>query len=682
MNVFRCARFKRYGKYCAFAHMDVGPDGKPVESSARCALKGRPRDEYRLIPEHDSSTGQVIYQRDFRLNNPLIVGASILWESLSHHDTGLTFFPDLKVSKRTGRKTGRRPEDKDMHPLYSLEEINEPVATSISEQTALVPFGSGDNLSFSATGYRTQKTRGIQRIETCFPGIYGIFEPAQGMVTPKCIIDQYGRIPNWQNFTNIPSPNVPRAWSLILVNSNQSQIEAHCIKWFGRSKLAVVMVEILLAIKNGAYVPLALALRNNGVPEQVVDGFLRDTNVASKPRRELNLFKYFRYYKYLKTIPPAKSLVFRANLVNYLLNNDALSNVDPTKPDTYLKDGTPAFSHGRRYWWLLLIIKDAMKVETVHGRKVRILNPARAPSWLDAMIDTYMSDREMEPEIEIPSAPFVRLMDIVGDFDKSREKDPDRWARKARVFTGIARAGKRWTLPEIRVAWHEFTRAFDGKSPYRFWEWVESVKTATDEQAKKKMLISQSAVTNLVLETAPERAFAHHLLLAMKSRNSFMVEEPHPYGRWMQMHPKGVNLFKEGSTTQVDHRDIFWKEYMRVKRGRMASILFGKAKRQLMLANPAQAAMLIAEARDEAAEDLMFGDAVDRDDIGVFGSGRARVIEADGVEAMLPRSSNPETDDVNFDDAEPNEHLHVDEAAKSDTNKSDAEDEKGGEDVG
>ena len=619
MNVYRCARFKLRNQYCAFLKLSLDKDGKIEEWCARCWLKGRPEDDYRLYPEFEKSTGRIIYNKT-NWASPYNFGPNVVWESTTAHEAGWALDLGTKLKGR-----GIRPEEFNMHPEYTIKNVNEPLLKGISSATTLIPFGHGESLSFSSIGWAEQEIRGLDRVDKCNFAIYGPYDRTEGMVMPKFLKDYCGDIPGWINYTTIP-PSKKRAYTFFVANASNKQIVEHCVKWFGKSETAVRIAEMLVAMRQGEYINLWDALENNRVPRRMISAFMRDTNVRTNSlHRDISLQKFWLYYKFLKSLPYEKGFALRCNLLNYLLNDPKLVNMDVDMPDTSFKNGQMAFSPRLRYWWLLLIIKDAWK----EGKRKRpLLNSATIPDWVGKMLDAKYAEVEGDEK----NPPVISILEVLSDIEEAKPNKSQHWRRRIKIFSLIVRAGQRWTMPEVRSAWIHFCRAYDARSPERFWAWVEAVRLATPDQLNH-LLIEPTEIT-------PERAFALHLLESRRDRNSFEVREPKLAARWGEITPKVRRTSEEG-VIKGDPQDMFWGELKKafIRQGKRGEDMFAKFEEQFAQIDPEHAKLLLADFRGEIAEDENLGTVVDKADVGKW----VRIVDIDGIEDA--NESGKEDDD-------------------------------------
>jgi hypothetical protein len=665
MNVNRCAGFKKHGLHCAFLIMPKDENGKPQEDSAKCALHCSPVDDYRLYPEHDSATGKVIHNRtDWTMPEPWRVGPNVLYESLSPHETGMTY--SFRSSKC------RIPEDDFMHPSYSLQNVNEPFLDSIGDNTIITPFGEGANLSLSTIGWKEQEVRGIESVSKCYHAIYGYYNALTQMVEPRCIREHIGDIPGWINYTNVP-PRKKVNYTFFLEYANKEQIVDWAIKWFGTTTVAVRIAEIMLYVKTSReYINIRDALINNGIKIRVVKAFLMNTNMNIKKADKLNIHTYFMYYKFLKSLKRPESFIWRANLINFLMNNERLSNMNPNKPDGVNKAGDSIFNTGTRYWWFLMIMKDVIATDDVS--KVKLLNRTIIPEWVFNMIDEYLKPKSLPP-IE-KKVPVIKLEEILSDIKGHQISFPT----KLFVFAPIIHAGKRWTKMEIRATWYNFLQAFDGKCPNKFWNWVNDVRTADPLQVSTLMEIKIKTSDGIILEKVdepPQRAFIQHLLEAMTSENSFHVKVPSVYESWLTI-PRTGSLEKDDSPRDSDPREIFWKalKATHTKMGKTTIENFEHLKAMLIKQRPQEASQIIADCNEELSDTIILGDAIDEHgDIFTHNQGIINIVNIDGGTAHLSSTSDTEgINDAEIDEPEldiiEQDIEHIDEQIKNDNEES------------
>lgn len=617
MNINRCRGFKWRGQYCAFLRMTAGKDGKPDESTARCWLRGTPRDDFRNIPEHNADGG-VVYQNPLN-SQPFNFGPNVIWGSLRPNDAGWYYDPFVTAANKN---MDIRPEDFNMNPEYTIKEINEPIITAKSESDSvmLTPYGRGIGTMLASAGWADQDVKGLDRIDRCQSYLYGTYNSYRGMVIPKCAKDYTGDIPGWVNYTFIPSRN--RDYAFYVVNATTQEIAAHCIKWFGRTPLAAGIMQILAAIKEGVYIPLRDALENNGVDEKTRTGFMRETNTRSNNiHRDINLWKFYLYYRYVRTLP--NNIVLKANIINYLLNDPVLATMNINEPDITFSNGKSTFSPRKRYWWLLEIIRDALR-----DKHRPLINKSVLPPWLIAMMKAKVQkedDKEKNPLV----IPLIRILQESGEEFKP-DLESNEWKRRVKIFSMIVIAGQRWSTPEIKCAWIEFCKAYQSKSPMRFWDWAEDVRVANSTQLSR-LIPEEFSITD-------SRAFAYHLKYAIRNKDSFEVNEPYLQERWHQITPKARRTSEEG-VVKGNPEDMAWNELEKifVKTGKQGTRILQRFRAHLAQLDPKTAALilrdstiLIEEYRSEIEEEFPMGTSIDGDDLGREKS--TRIVDIDGNE--------------------------------------------------
>lgn len=644
MNVYRCAGFSCHGQYCAFLDVKLDANGRVDETSARCRLRGLPRDDYRLWPEHDVRTGRVIHNNT-AWTEPIRIGPDVIWETITTADNGLSYSPSNKP---------RRTEDYNAHPGYVIREENMPSQDFISEETIITPFGDGINLSFSTLGWISQRIWGMQNVERCMYGLYGSYKPEYGMIIPKCAQNYCGSIPDWINYTYVPFRESSTK-EFKLANATDEELVDHCVKWFGRTKSAVKIIEIMKAIRKGEFIWLDNVLENHGYPEKYRQAFMKATNIKTKSlflkdgtHKSVNLKKYWLYYKVLKRdLPYEKGLVLRANIINYVLNDPYMATIDPDRPDVVNKDGSIFNKPSRRYWWIVNIISDAVAEGNEAGKKP-IVNTSILPQWFRKMVNAMVRNAknvvEYEPERKVP---VIRLLDIISDMKEYSYRDTPHWRRRLKFFSSILRAGVKWTKSEVRNAWWNFCRASDAGDPVIFWEWVESVRNASSADIHR-FTIDQTPMSD-------KREFATNLLEARIQRDSFQVYEPPLQSRWKQITPKVRRTSEEGQVKTIPE-EMFWNELTRVHvvTGKRAAELYESFKHHFAQVDPENVRSLMEDLKEEARYSVVMGNAIDGDDIG-YGS-PYKIVDYDGSQEIF----NKYGDDVEPDDRDSEEIIPID----------------------
>ena len=605
-NIFKCTK-RRFGRlHCAFMQIVQDPETGELEEKG-CILGMR--DEYRMYPEHNSQ-GDVIHNRPYGSSDPFPHGIDVIWENDTPHDAGLTY-------SRDGYRL--RAEEYNMHPLYSITDINEPFVSDVmADDHVGYAFGS-DNMSLSPSGWGTQKILGLQRVEDCNLGIYSKYDKVEKMILPKCIRDYTGDIKGWVNYT--AAPDSSRKKSFFICEESDENLSKYCVKRFGKNLVAASIYQIMVAIKNGEYINLRDALLNHNLPEGTVNAIMREVSTKSVNSiySNMNLYKYFLYWKALGRMNLSKEKIwlFRCHLLNYVLNYPPIAkktlselsiNTNGTYPTNY------------RYWWVVLMVKDAFNISK--RTKKRIITNASL-KWLNPFVKS-LDGSEVKKKEEDLKNPAVRTFEnIVGE-----RKTSNAWQRKKRVFARILRAGRRWSPPEVKVAWFYFVRAYDAKNPESFWQYVESVRNGTPHAL---LHIIQTAGIADEIEFSPQRAFAHHLLEARQSRKTFVINEPKLNERWQLITPKNGFGSHDDDGPKIEKSEIFW-----IQLKKLWMVLHKKEHTLQIISEhlstlPSEKIKVLAEMyQDEINEDLIIGTELSKDDIGRGGD--VTIVDIDGNE--------------------------------------------------
>jgi hypothetical protein len=533
----------------------------------------------------------------------------VIWENDSPHDTGLTF-------SREGHRL--RSEEYNMHPLYSITDINEPfVSGVVADEHAGYAFGD-ENISISPSGWGTQKILGLQRVEDCNLGLYSKYDEIEKMILPKCVRDYTGDIKGWVNYTG--APDNPRKKTFFICEESNENLSKYCVKRFGKNLVAASIYQIMVAIKNGEFINLRDALLNHNLPEGTVNAIMREVSTKSirSIYSNMNLYKYFLYWKALgkMKLSKEKTWLLRCHLLNYVLNYPPIAK--RTLQDIPLNvDGLYNTNH--RYWWLVLMVKDAFAISRSTRRKI-ITNASL--KWLNPFVKYLDGAGDVRVDQDLKNPAVRTFSNIIGE-----SKTSDGWHRRKRVFARILRAGKRWSPPEVQVSWFYFVRAYDAKKPESFWQYVESVRTGTPHAISH---IIQAAGLVDEKEFTPQRAFSHHLLEARQSRKTFVVNEPKLNERWQLITPKnGIGSHEDGP--KIEKSDIFWMQLKRLwmvlrRQDHILQIIS-----EHMATLPSMKAKILAEMyRDEINEDVLLGSELSKDDIGR--DGEVIIVDIDGNE--------------------------------------------------
>ena len=605
-NIFKCTKRKFGRLYCAFMKLEEDPETGQLEECG-CILNRK--DEYNLYPEHDSN-GDVI-RNNTLTSDPFPPGVSVIWENDSPHDTGLTFsFRRLRV------------EQYNMHPLYSIQEINEPfVSGAMGNDHVGYAFGES-NVALSPSGWAEQKILGKQRVEDCRMGIYSRFDKMEKMVIPKCLRDYTGDIKGWINYT--PIPNNPKRKTFFPCDERNAAISAFCQKKFGKTKTAAIIYQLLIAIKHGEYINLWEALINNGVPQAHVKEFMNEVSTKGKKTiySNMNLEKYYLYWHALErmNLPSEKVYLFRCHLINYILNYPGLKQLNLDK-DVHAVDGREFYPPNKRFWWAVMIVDDALRLAKNKKSRPILTNPKIA--WFKKLKTELKKHRSIEPDTLNPAVETI--YSIIGE-----KKDSPNWERKIRVFSRILLAGKRWSPPEVRISWFYFQDAYDRRNPERFWQYVETVKTSTPTALIN--IKHAAGIYDDDAEFTQQRAFAHHLLAARKARTSFVVEKPKLAERWETIMPKYGNNEMNDDKEQIEPYEIFWKELTKIwmKGENKYNYILQIIRNHFSELPLSQAKEIATMYQDEINENILIGRSVSKDDLGR--EGQIQIEDIDGNE--------------------------------------------------
>lgn len=618
-NIFRCLKNNVRGNYCAFMKYSKDETSKQLFEEG-CALCRS--DNYNAYPEHDSD-GSYVRNRPFS-TDPFPFGVDVIWESFSTHDTGLTYSYDQRTENVA---------DYNCNPLYTIKDINEPLVTgAVGDEHAAYVFGK-DFPAISTAGWKTQDIKGIERVEACRIGVYAQYNEYEKMVIPKCIKDYSADIYDWVNYTtvNTANPAFPRKSFFISQESN-ANIAKHCEKWFGKTSTAEAIYSILLAMKNGEFVDLKGALYANGISYDISKKFRRETSTMSKETLytgTMNLENLCLYYHALgrMDIDQYKLRIYRANLINFLLNYPGIQNIDPS---TYSgagvsKHGRQLYPTNRRYWSVCTLLmhetKRAQRQNKHDGKMYKpLLNYTVIPKWLLVQlksmttegIDSLPEDENLHPGV----ASVYKILELTGSSDE---------LRRLRIFSKLLHAGRKWNPTEIKFAWFHFNKAYNAKTPNIFWRIMESARTAHPGLVAH-FLKELKIHTGHDGEFSSERNFATHIVSEMKSSDSFEVETTPLCDRWQRMAPKpGRSSLGPDDEVKSDRSSIFWNELKKihVKKGMYKPKIYSDV---LQSSSSEDYEDLIAELN----ESVIMGTALDKHDAGRDTG--IRIVDIDGNE--------------------------------------------------
>lgn len=520
------------------------------------------KDEYRIYPEH-SSEGSYVHNRT-NWSDPFPLGVDVIWENLSPHDTGLTY-------SYNGRSI--RSEDYNCHPLYTIKDINEPLVTgTIGDEHSAYAFGENEP-ALSTAGWKNQDIKGLQRKETCFVGVYAQFNEKENMVFPKCLKDYSSDIIDWTNYTtlNTSHPAFPRKKFFISHESNAS-IMKYCIDWFGNTRTAEAIYGILLAMKDGEFVNLKAALYANGVHRETSKKFRMEISTMSKKTLysgNINIKNIYLYYHALGNmgIPKIKLKIYRANIINFLLNYPCISNLNPDKCDDIIRttaEGRPIYPTNKRYWYVYMLLTNetrrANRQNCIEGKMHKpLINYNKLPKWLIKQIKSIKEPDTIEYMEEDFKNPAVVSIREILKLEKNQENN-----RKLKIFSRLLKAGRRWNPTEVKLMWFHFTHAYDSKKPKKFWRIVQSIRSS-EPSTISNYLKQLSLKTGHEGELSHRREFAIHLLEEMIDEDVFEVNKAPLCDRWQRMQPKpGRSLLGPDDEVKQDRSMLFWNELRKI----------------------------------------------------------------------------------------------------------------------
>lgn len=619
-NIFNCRRGLLHGNRCAFMKYAIDSmSGELAELGCSICRK----DEYRIYPEHNTD-GTFVHNKT-SWTDPFPVGVDVIWENLSPHDTGLTYSYDRRDI---------RPEEYNFHPLYTIKDINEPLVTgTIGDEHAAYAFGK-DFPAISSVAWTIQEVKGLQRMEPCMVGLYAQFNERENMVFPKCLKDYSSDIIDWKNYTtvNTANPAFPRK-KFFISEEPISSIAKYCVGWFENTKTAAAIFEILLAMKDGEFVDLKKALHANGVHAQTSKKFRMEVSTMSKRtlyRGNMNLHNIYLYYHALEqlNIPEAKVRIYRANIINFLMNYPGIANIDLNSPPAQRisREGRPILPVDKRYWYLIMILRsETLRAEKGNKKKgvmhKPLINYSSIPKWVIEQVKSMTtSDKHGFFGDDLKNPAVVNIKTMLGIETNSKEK-----LRRLRVFSRLLEAGRRWNQTEIHLAWYHFNKAYDAKNPQKFWRMIESVRTA-NPAGIDNYLKELERNTGMFGDLSDKRAFATHLLEERKHPDSFEVERAPLCDRWCRMYPKpGRASLGPDDEVRMDRAEVFWLELKKihVKDGRYKFQIFSDILKSSSEKD-------YDDLLEEIKEDVTLGTELDKEDAGRDSD--VHIVDIDGNE--------------------------------------------------
>lgn len=491
MNIFQCQKgVLPGGLECAFRIVKTNSAGKP--SYFGCVRHGgNPgKDFYNLYPEHDYNTGDAVYQPS-NPGDPFKLGEITLsWENLTSHQSGRNYdsFRDFPA---------------DIHPLYSVSEHNHPTKSILGVDDVGDVFGD-DSPALVHSGWKTEKFYGKSSVELCQGGIYGRFDTKANMIMHTCMRSHIG-VPGFINYTN---RNDVVKKELYIGYASDNDIISFAAGIFKDTKVALRMADAMLEVKRGNYINLWTVMTNNFVAHDVKRRFMSKISSdmhANIYKGRANLMHFCSLYscvdqmnwtEYItdangdtkrisKSTHSDLRKVYKENILNWILNYPPLQNID-------LNHGGKYAPHNR-YWFVVLLIKRA-KRDGILNKK------AMLPEWMISMIlekndpmvklfgkpmlysqlpaeykGEYHEAQDAHLDTENPTHIIENLypgmINIKSELLQDKKVDAFMWGQ----FLQILKAGRRWSISEIKNAWEHFEPSWIQDDPSIFYSWLENV---------------------------------------------------------------------------------------------------------------------------------------------------------------------------------------------------------------
>ena len=496
MNVKRCTNGTKGALHCAFKVrrrnqetgdvLDYGCLRHEVGIEDTAGI-----DHYNIFPEHDESSGNVVFQSSTSEPGCFRTGPILIWENISGHgQNGLNFdYRDFAA---------------DIHPGYRREDRNIPTKSKITEEDIGEIFG-GINPVLVNSSWSDERWFGISNVDVCNEGIYGQYNVLSDMVLPKCFKSYSRDIFGWVNYTTLNDSSKKRTY--FLSEMNDKEIDTICSELFTEPRVAQRMKDAMLYIKDGNYLNIWTLMGNNFVSTDVKRKFMDTMSLRSKKelyKGTINLKLYCELYNFIgkmrhkvsgvgldgKTFSKIEYLskelkrLYKSNLLNYVLNNPNL------KAAIYECDIAEACNErvrtNFRYWFVIPMLRRAKK-EGILSKKASI------PKWLLELIkekndpsfklfgteyqySTAVKDVQTEYDeitmlrLDNPQQLYPGMINVRSLLD-TKGFEQDGWP----VFCDILEAGRTWNMAEIRLAWEHFKPAFINESPSDFWEWIDMI---------------------------------------------------------------------------------------------------------------------------------------------------------------------------------------------------------------
>jgi hypothetical protein len=521
MNVKICKNESKGALHCAFKVRRRDPDtGDVLDYGCLRHEVGVENtagvDHYNLLPEHDESTGDAVYQQHSTEPSCFRVGPQLIWENISGHN-------------QNGLNYDNRDFPADLHPGYRREDRNLPNKSEMTEEDLGEIFG-GINPMLVSSSWNAERWFGISNVDVCNEGIYGLYNPISNMVLPKCFKSYARDIAGWVNYTNISESFRKRDKYISEMNAND--INVFCTELFKDEKIAGRMKDALLYIKDGNFINIWTLMENNFVPSHIKSKFMNTISLRTNKelyKGTINLKLYCELYGFISKmrhrvtsidlngksvteiqyLPKALQRLYKSNLLNYILNNPNLKK--SLEEITIAEAANERVKTNYRYWFVIPMLKLAKK-EGILNKKAII------PPWLLEIIkeknDPYFKVFGVEyqystaPEdiqkeydeatvlrLDSPQQLYAGMINIRKELKDSVTFEvgcSDGWA----TFCDILDTGRVWNMAEIRLAWEHFKPAYLNNSPSDFWEWIDMI---VDLPYETETTISQKELNDQLL---------------------------------------------------------------------------------------------------------------------------------------------------------------------------------------
>lgn len=490
-NIRDCRMGRRGRLFCAYAYVKLNSQGYPQKEYCNVCKSGN-QDHYNIFPDIDAQEN-IINQQKGSIE-PISFGPTIIWESDSTHNTGMSIDSHYK-------------DISEIHPLYHVKEINIPSKKNISDDSTADVFGS-DNLALVSNLWNSQRVTGIPRVEYCQPGIYGFFNKNSGVIETPDMRDYTTDIKNWINYSTVDF----KKWykEIYIGNTTKEDIIKYSETKLGKGYKTNRVIEFLDFINTTTkktYFNFRQILENNGFKKLQIDNFMEGISIRtidSIYSREFNPLKYAYHYKYLETIikNPIQLKRYKAAILNYVLNCPFLINANPKSEILLPRE---------RFWYLHSFIYKAYTD--------KIMDVSKYPEWLKDKLKV-MNEKPLIDIFEYADAviegaslngkinPPIRKIDSI-----LKIKDTEKVIYDA--FKPIIRVGATWSPWELESVWTIFKRAYKRNNPKFFWDFIDYIlhHSAAEYEYNHKRPLSLS------------RIFAYNIDQCMEDERSFNIIE-------------------------------------------------------------------------------------------------------------------------------------------------------------